>query len=75
MNRLDITKEGNGEKSMRYKTDNMEKCEYIDSMRKVYFDKPKQHNDKCEGYRNKYNNRLSQVCENCQHRGDINDDE
>lgn len=75
MNRQDTTKIKNGGNDMKYKTDDINKCEYMDIMQKAYFDKPKQSNGKCVGYRNKYNGRISKECEKCRNWSDINDSE
>lgn len=41
------------------------KCEYIEEMRKVYFQPPKQTETMCDGYRNQYTNDPSYVCKSC----------
>lgn len=48
----------------------MEKCEYIEAMKKVYCKPPQQKNGKCEGFRNKYNRDVSLVCKKCEHWSD-----
>lgn len=52
---------------LNYKTDNMEKCEYMELMLKTFFQRPKQENGKCEGYRNRYTREPSTVCKRCNH--------
>lgn len=51
----------------KYNNTNMEKCEYIEELQKVYFKRPKQENGKCQGIRNKYSKAYSSHCQNCQH--------
>ena len=41
------------------------KCEYIEELRKAYFEPPKQTETICEGYRNQYTGQPSNVCANC----------
>lgn len=50
----------------KYNNESMEKCEYIEAMQKVYFDRPKQENGKCNGFVSKYG-KASLVCQNCKH--------
>lgn len=58
-----------GAQMSEYKTpDNsneLHKCEYIEAMRKVYFEPPKQNNSICTGYKNKYTGTASKVCKRC----------
>lgn len=49
---------------INYKTDNMKKCEYIEAMKKTYFEAPVQ-NEKCEGFKNRYTGDVSLVCAIC----------
>lgn len=41
------------------------KCEYIEELRKSYFEPPKQTDTSCEGYRNQYTKQPSNVCADC----------
>lgn len=52
---------------MKYDTSNMEKCEYIEAMQKVYSKRPKQENGRCYGFRNKYSGVLSSYCQKCKY--------
>lgn len=63
--------------ALNYDKANMETCEYIEAMRKVYFPPPKQSNGKCDGFKNKYNGNVSNVCRDCNYLKGIikNDDE
>ena len=56
-----------GEYMQKYDNSKMEKCEYIEAMKKVYFKEPKQENGKCYGIKNKYSNDYSTHCLNCLH--------
>lgn len=47
------------------KAGELNKCEYIEEMRRSYFQPPKQTEISCEGYRNQYTNDASHVCEIC----------
>ena len=49
----------------KYNTETMESCEYIQSMSKVYAKAPEIIDDKCIGFRNPYNGKLSTVCQRC----------
>ena len=51
--------------SIKYDISDIEKCEYIEAMKKVYFKPPKQINGKCVGFINKYNGNVSNICKNC----------
>lgn len=53
-----------------YNISNMEKCEYIEAMKKVYCKPPEQKENKCMGFRNKYNGDVSLVCKKCKHWSD-----
>lgn len=44
----------------------LNKCEYIEEMRKTYFRPPKQTERTCDGYRNRYTGGASHVCEQCE---------
>lgn len=44
----------------------LNKCEYIEEMRKAYFQPPKQTEKVCEGYKNPYTGAASHVCSTCQ---------
>lgn len=48
--------------------DELSRCEYIEEMRKVYFQPPKQYEseEKCDGFRNRYTGQASRVCEACE---------
>ena len=50
---------------LAYNTQDMNKCEYIESMRKVGFERPEQKDGKCDGYVSKYSNKASFVCAKC----------
>lgn len=69
----DIKKIGGGEMATSrepYKKPNnaneLGRCEYIEEMRKVYFQPPKQSKNSCEGYRNQYTHNASTVCSDCE---------
>lgn len=49
----------------KYNTAVAKNCEYIQSMTKVYAKPPKIINGRCSGYKNRYNNALSQICRQC----------
>lgn len=53
--------------NIEYDTSDMEKCEYIEAMRKVYSAPPEQINGKCKGYKNRHNGNISKVCGKCMH--------
>ena len=62
---MDIKKELQAiRSSLEYDTSDMKKCEYIEAMRKVYFEPPEQ-KEKCKGYRNKYTGQISLICAGC----------
>lgn len=50
---------------VKYNTSSIEECEYKKEMQKVYCDIPDIENGKCKGFRNKYNDKISKVCEKC----------
>lgn len=53
-----------------YNIPSIEKCEYIEAMKKVYCDTPKCKENKCMGFRNKYNGDVSLVCQKCKYWSD-----
>lgn len=50
------------------KADELSRCEYIEEMRKVYFQPPRQSEPegKCDGFMNRYTGQASQVCKTCE---------
>lgn len=60
---------------LKYNISSIEKCEYIQQMKKVYFNTPKVINKKCEGYKNRYTGGVSTICNQCKnlYRGDENE--
>lgn len=48
------------------KAGELDKCEYIEELRKVYFKPPKQTETDCDGYRNQYTKQPSNVCADCE---------
>lgn len=51
----------------KYNISTMEKCEYVEAMKKVYCNPPEQKNGKCAGFKNKYNGAISTICKDCEH--------
>lgn len=50
---------------MNYDTSDIQNCEYIRELAKVYFEPPKQTEDLCSGYKNQYTKDASKVCAKC----------
>ena len=48
-----------------YRTEDMERCEYAEAMRRAYFGPPERAGGKCAGFRNRYTGRMSRVCSAC----------
>ena len=51
--------------SKEYKIENVNECEYMDEMKKYYFERPYNDGRSCNGFRNKYNGKLSAICSKC----------
>lgn len=57
-----------------YNVLSMQKCEYIAAMQKIYAKPPKQTDEVCFGFKNKYSNLPSSICCQCPYwEGKINE--
>lgn len=52
--------------NVKYNTEKIESCEYIQRMLQTYSKKPEVINGKCTGYKNPYNKKFSTICQKCQ---------